>query len=145
MKRVSRSAIVEHSAAEMFSIVDDVGSYPKFIPWCLESTVHERTADRMVATIEIGYRGIRQGFTTSNLNVPAESIEMALVKGPFKRFAAGWRFKALTPGACRIEFHLEYEFSSAALGKLLAPLFEHMANTMVDVFTQRADALAAQR
>ncbi len=60
------------------------------------------------------------------------------MEGPFRRFAAAWRFTPLSPQACRIEFSLEYEFSSRTLGKLLAPLFDQIADTMVDAFTRRA-------
>lgn len=132
---------MEHSAEEMFSLVEDVESYPAFIPWCVGSTVHEREGDRTVATLEVGYKGLRQSFTTVNRNRRGESIDLALLKGPFRHFAAGWRFKALGAAAARIEFSLEYEFSSATLGKALSPLFDNLANTMVDAFTKRAEAL----
>lgn len=141
MKRFVRSAIVEHSAQEMFALVERIESYPEFVPWCLSAVVHERAGDRTVATLEVGYKGLRQSLTTLNLNRPGESIDMSLLKGPFKAFAAGWRFKPLGTAAARIEFHLEYEFSSPTLGRALGPLFNNLANTMVDVFTRRAEAL----
>ena len=66
---------------------------------------------------------------------------MSLLKGPFSAFGAGWRFRPIGTEAVGIEFHLEYEFSSPTLGKMLGPLFNHLANTMVDVFTRQAEAL----
>jgi len=138
MKRIARSAIVEHAAREMFDLVEDIESYPKFLPWCLDATVHERSAAATRATLTVGMRGLRQSFTTQNENRAGESIDLRLAEGPFRRFAAAWRFTSLSPDACRIEFSLEYEFSSRALGKLLAPLFDHIADTMVDAFTRRA-------
>lgn len=125
----------------MFSLVEDIESYPAFIPWCLGTAVHEREGDRTVATLEIGYKGLRHSFTTVNRARAGESIDLALLKGLFRHFAASWRFKALGPGAARIEFSLEYEFSSRALGQALGPLFDNLANTMVEAFTRRADAL----
>jgi ribosome-associated toxin RatA of RatAB toxin-antitoxin module len=139
MKRVARSAIVEHAAAEMFALVDNVEAYPRFLPWCLATTVHERTASATRATLVVGLRGLKQSFTTQNENRPGEAIDMRLVEGPFRRFAAAWRFVALAPGACRIEFSLEFEFATPALGRLLEPLFEHIADNMVGAFTRRAD------
>jgi len=141
MKRVVRSAIVEHSAAQVYSLVEDVERYPEFLPWCLASRVHERTADSTRATLTVGMPGLRQSFTTRNLNQPGQSIEMQLVEGPFKLFAATWRFHPLSPAACRIEFTLRYEFSSRTLSRLLEPLFDQIANSMVDAFTKRAHAL----
>ena len=138
MKRIARSAIVEHAAREMFDLVEGIESYPKFLPWCLDATVHERSAAGTRATLTVGLRGLRQSFTTHNENHPGEAISMRLVRGPFRHFSAAWRFTPLSPQASRIEFSLEYEFASRALAKLLEPLFEHIADTMVDAFTRRA-------
>ena len=138
MKRIVRSAIVEHKAEEMFALVDDIEAYPQFLPWCTGTTVHERTAQGTRATLTIGMRGLRQSFTTQNEYRPGESIDMRLLKGPFRHFAAAWRFKPLSPQACSIELSLEYELSGA-LARILARLFDQIADTMVDAFTRRAD------
>jgi ribosome-associated toxin RatA of RatAB toxin-antitoxin module len=139
MKRIARSAIVEHSAAEMYALVDDIESYPTFLPWCSEARV-ETVDGRKRATLTAGLRGLRQSFTTVNENRPDEAIDMKLVEGPFRAFSASWRFKPLGESACAIEFVLEYEFANRSLGGLLEPLFDHIADTMVDAFTRRADA-----
>src|SRR6266850_4256635 len=141
MKRISRSAIVEHSAQEMYALVDDIDSYPRFLPWCSAAKVEERTPAGVRATLTVGMRGLRQSFTTQNENRPGESIDMRLVEGPFKQFTAAWRFTQLSEQACEIAFSLRYQFASRALGKLLEPLFDEIADTMVDVFTRRADEL----
>jgi ribosome-associated toxin RatA of RatAB toxin-antitoxin module len=140
MKRIARSAIVEHSAEEMFALVDDIESYPRFLPWCRAAQVEERTPAGARATLTVGMRGLRQSFTTQNETRPGEAIDMRLVKGPFRRFAAAWRFKPLSEQACSIEFSLEYEMAGA-LARLLEPLFDRIADTMVDAFTRRAAEL----
>jgi ribosome-associated toxin RatA of RatAB toxin-antitoxin module len=145
VKKIARSAISAHSAAELYALVEDVESYPRFLPWCLSTTVHERTAGTTRATLTVGIRGVRQSFTTRNENRPGEAIELRLVEGPFKAFAAAWRFTPLGEGACKIEFSLEYEFSSRTLGRLLEPLFDRIANTMVDAFARRADEIHGPR
>jgi ribosome-associated toxin RatA of RatAB toxin-antitoxin module len=138
MKRIERSAIVEHSCTEMFRLVDDIESYPRFLPWCAEARVQPMGNEKR-ATLTASVGALRQSFTTRNRNHPPGSIDMALLEGPFRQFAAAWRFQPLSTTACEIRFSLEYEFSSKALGKLLEPLFEHIADTMVDAFTRRAD------
>lgn len=145
MKRISRSAIVEHPASAMYALVEDIEAYPAFLPWCAEARVHERAAGRTRATLTAGLRGVRHAFTTLNRNTPAEAIDMQLVEGPFRRFSAAWRFRALSPGACAIEFTLEYELATRALGVLLEPLFDRIADTMVDAFARRADQVHAPR
>ena len=138
MKQIARSAIVEHSAAEMYALVEDIEAYPGFLPWCTAAVVHERRAGATRATLTVGAGRVRQSFTTQNDNRPGEAIDMRLVEGPFRRFAGHWRFVPLAPRACRIEFSLRYEFSSRALGRLLAPLFDGIADSMVEAFVRRA-------
>ena len=139
MKRAARSAIVEHSVDALYALIEDIESYPTFLPWCREARVHSREDGRTVATISVGLRGVRKSFTTENQNVPNTSIDMRLLEGPFKRFTASWRLVALGEQAARVEFSMEYEFSSRALARVLDPVFGHIANTMVDAFVHRAN------
>jgi ribosome-associated toxin RatA of RatAB toxin-antitoxin module len=143
MKRITRSAIVERSAAELYALVQDIEAYPEFLPWCLAAQVREHSPHRTVATLTVGLRGLKQSFTTENIDREAESIDMKLLEGPFRRFSAHWRFKALGRHAARIEFSLSYEFANRLLARALEPLFDQIANTMVDAFTRRAAALDA--
>ena len=141
MKRISRSAIVEHGAAALYALVQDIDAYPEFLPWCVAAQVRERSPHRTVATLTVGMRGLKQSFTTENVDREAESIDMKLLEGPFRRFSAHWRFKPLGRHAARIEFSLAYEFASPLLARALDPLFDQIANTMVDAFTRRAALL----
>ncbi len=139
MKKIARSAIVAHSAEQLYDLVQDIEAYPRFLPWCREARVLERGPAGTRASLTVGLRALRQSFTTHNVGQPGRAIDMRLVEGPFRSFAAAWRFSPLSPGACNIAFSLHYEFSSRALGRLLEPLFDHIADTMVDAFTRRAD------
>jgi ribosome-associated toxin RatA of RatAB toxin-antitoxin module len=141
VKKITRSAIVEHSAALMYRLVEEIEAYPRFLPWCAEAKVLERGAEGTLASLTAALGGLRQSFVTRNASRPGESIEMHLVEGPFRRFEAAWRFQSLAPRASKVEFSLEYEFRSRALGRLLQPLFDRVADTMVDAFTRRADEL----
>lgn len=140
MKEIGRSAIVEHSAAQMYALVDDIESYPRFLPWC-QSVRVEEVGGKKRATLTVGLRGIRQSFTTLNDNQAGSSMAMHLVDGPFREFTAAWRFTPLAENACEIAFTMRYQFASRALGKLLEPLFNEIADTMVDAFTGRADEI----
>jgi ribosome-associated toxin RatA of RatAB toxin-antitoxin module len=144
MKDIARSAIVEHSATEMYALVEDIEAYPRFLPWCAEATVHERHPGSTRATLTAKVGALRQSFTTENENTPGEAIRMRLLKGPFRRFSGEWRFVPLGEKACRIEFTLSYEFASRTLGKLLSPLFDGMADSMVDAFVRRAEQVYAR-
>lgn len=144
MKRIARSAIVEHAAPAMYALVEDVAAYPQFLPWCRAARVRERTPLRTVATLAVGLKGLNYEFTTENAGLPAESIDLRLLEGPFRHFAAHWRFTALGERAARIEFAMEYEFAGALVSRALGPLFETIADTMVDAFKRRADTVYGQ-
>ena len=144
MRRIQRSAIVESTARQMYDLVEDIESYPEFLPWCSGAHVRERTAGRTVATLEVGNFPMRQSFTTENTNVPGKSIDMRLLHGPFRKFEAHWKFTPLGTGA-KIEFAIAYEFADPILALSLESMFQGIAGTMVDAFTRRAERLHGHR
>ena len=136
---VEKSVLVGHSAQQMFALVDKVEAYSEFLPWCDGATILHRDDHRTRATIHINYHGVKHSFTTENIKTPPSSMSIRLVEGPFKVLDGEWRFAALAEDACKIEFRLNYEFSSWILEKLVGPVFSYIANTMVDAFVQRAE------
>lgn len=138
MKRIARSAIVECSADDFYALAEDIESYPSFLPWCAAAVVRERAPGRTVATLTLAAAGLRQSFTTENANQPGRSIDMRLVAGPFKHFAAHWRFTPLQARAAKVEFQLEYQFSNRIVAGVLGPIFSRMADSTVDAFARRA-------
>jgi len=140
MKAITRSAIVEQAAAAMYALVDDIEAYPRFLPWCLEARVQQSGA-RKRAALTVGLFCFKETSTTENQNQPGRAIDMRLVEGPFRQFSAAWRFTPLGERACQIDFSMRYQFASRTLAKLLEPLFNQIADTMVDAFTRRADEL----
>ena len=140
MPRVQKSVLLPHSCEEMYALVAGIDHYPRFLPWCSGTRVTERDDGLIEASVQIDYRGIRQQFSTINRNVPFESITMDLAEGPFRSLKGQWRFVRLRDDACRVEFELDYEFAGI-LGKVLAPVFDHIAGTFVDSFVRRAEAL----
>ena len=125
----------------MFALVNNIEDYPRFLPWCGEVEVRPQEENKLVATLTIQYRGVKQSFTTENTNQPPTSIKMSLVEGPFKHLDGTWSFKPLREDACKIDFELHYEFSSKVLEQLIGPVFSMIANSFVDSFCKRAEAV----
>jgi len=140
MAQVEKTVLVEHSAAEMFALVDRVEDYPQFLPWCGGTELIERSDSVTLATIKIDYHGVRQSFTTRNHKEAPQWMRIELQEGPFVHLTGHWHFKPLGEEACKVEFRLEYEFSSKLLQKLIGPVFGYIANTFVEAFVARADA-----
>jgi ribosome-associated toxin RatA of RatAB toxin-antitoxin module len=141
MHIVERSALVNHPAEYLYDLVEDISAYPDFLPWCAGAEVRREGPSLTEATLHIGYRGLRQKFSTRNINTPRERIEMRLLSGPFKHLNGIWQFSTLSPEASKVHLRLEYQISSALLEHVLGPVFEQIANTFVDAFVRRADAL----
>ena len=139
MPTISKSALVTHSASEMFTLVDDVSSYKEFLPWCGGSEELSRNDDEVKASVTISHSGLNKTFTTLNRLQKNKMIELTLVDGPFKHLHGFWRFDPLAEDACKISLDLEYEFSNMLLGLAIGPVFSQIANSMVDSFCLRAD------
>jgi ribosome-associated toxin RatA of RatAB toxin-antitoxin module len=144
MPSVRKSVIVDRPAATMFALVDDVESYPEFLPWCSGTQVLERTAQATVARLDIDYHGLTSSIQTRNVKQPPHRMSLEFVEGPFERFKGHWRFTSLGKDGCRVEFALDYAFSSVAFEAVLGPAFGHIIETLVDRFVQRAESLPAQ-
>jgi ribosome-associated toxin RatA of RatAB toxin-antitoxin module len=145
MKSVTKTVLVPFSAAAMFELVDRVEHYPQFLPWCGGVQVLETHEGGKTARIDINYHGVKAHFTTDNANRAGESIVVTLKDGPFRHLHGEWRFTALAADACKIEFVLAYEFTTHILEKVVGPVFSHIANTFVDAFVRRAEAVHAGR
>lgn len=142
MKTIQKSVLLWHSAHEMFALVTDVQHYPDFLPWCDHSEVMEREAGGMLAKVGMSIGGLRQNFTTRNTHIEDRQVLLQLVDGPFSQLEGCWDFKPLGDGtqrACKVEFRLTYGFSSATLAKLVGPVFDKIAGSLVDAFVKRAD------
>lgn len=142
---VDRSVLASYSADEMYALVDDVESYPQFLPWCEGTSVALREPGRTVATIRANYRGLRQEFTTENANRPGERIDITLVSGPFRTLRGHWQFTPIGARGCRIDFRLEYQFASRILDKVAGPVFHKIADSFVDAFVHRAEQRLGRR
>jgi len=138
MMQIRKSVLVMHTAQQMFDLVDAVEDYPNFLPWCSGSKVHVRDAVWTVATLGIEYLGLSTSFTTENRK-SENAITLELKDGPFHALSGAWRFKPLSEEACKVEFELDYTFSSRALEAVVGPVFNMIASTFVDAFTKQAD------
>jgi ribosome-associated toxin RatA of RatAB toxin-antitoxin module len=138
MAEVKKSALVPYSAKMMYDLVNDVPSYPEFLPGCVGSEVVKSTDKEMVAALHIAKAGIKQTFTTKNTLQPNTAIAMDLADGPFKELSGGWTFTELDEFACKIELHLKFEFTSKLVELAFGKIFHALANSMVDAFIKRA-------
>lgn len=138
---INRSALLPYPAAALYEMVNDVESYPQFLPWCSATRLLESSETELRAELTVSKAGFTQRFSTRNQMIPGERIELQLEEGPFKKLHGIWTFQALTEQATKISLDMEFDYSGAIVRATLGPLFTHAANTMVDAFCQRARQL----
>lgn len=139
MTTIQRSALVEHSAARMFALVNDIAAYPRRFDWCESAEVIESAPDRMVARLDLGFGALRTWFTTENALSPPHHIVMDLRAGPFKRLHGRWQFHALDECASKVTLTLDFEPQNRLLAPAMALGFQGLADRMVDDFVRVAD------
>lgn len=141
MHRISRSALVPYAAERMFALVDDIESYPTFLPWCHDARIHRREPGEVEASLELRRGGIGRTFRTLNTLNPPDSIRLRLVDGPFRTLSGEWRFQPLGADGSKVSLDLEFELEGRVTDFVLGPFFEDVCNSLVDAFTQRAHAV----
>ena len=137
--KIVRSALVTHSAIEMYRLVEGVPSYPQFLSWCTAATVHEQSSEMQKASLTVVVAGIRQRFTTMNTLSHGQRVEMNLLEGPFRNLQGEWRFVQLGVDGCKISLELDFEMSGGLLAKAFGKGFGKIADRLVDDFCKRAE------
>jgi ribosome-associated toxin RatA of RatAB toxin-antitoxin module len=122
----------------MFALVNDIESYPRFLPWCRSTQILSRTDDEVRASIEMAKGALHKSFTTCNRLQHNKMIEIRLIEGPFQRLEGYWRFQCLDVQACKISLDMEFEFANTLLSVAVGPVFNQIANSLVDAFCNRA-------
>ncbi len=140
MRNVARGALVPYSAEQMFELIERVEEYPRFLPWCLDTRLIERTETMVSATVEVGVRNLHVCVTTRNEKRAPEYMSIRMEGGSFRHFQGEWTLRPLGTLGCHIVFMLQYELALHADG-LAGGLIERAADRMVDAFVQRAESV----
>lgn len=143
MTVVQKSALVKFSAKQMFDLVNDIESYPKFLPWCSASRILKREGDIIEAELTISKGGFKKSFSTRNKIDPGGKITVSLLEGPFTYLEGVWSFMPLREDASKISLDLEFEMPGVLASLAFGTIFNQICNTMVASFTERAKAVYA--
>ncbi|KSV95245.1 type II toxin-antitoxin system RatA family toxin [Sinorhizobium sp. GL28] len=146
MPHFETNHVVKHTADQMFDLVADVEHYPAFLPLCEALTVRTRKERDgkvlLLADMTVGYKAIRETFTTQVLLNRAErAIEVKYIDGPFKYLDNRWRFEPAGEGQSIVHFYIDYEFKSRILGALMGSMFDRAFRMFSDAFEKRADSI----
>lgn len=128
-----------YSQQQMFDLVADVGRYKEFLPWCVASRIKSREGDDIFyADLVVGYKLIRERFSSKVITENPDHIYIEYLQGPLKHLKNHWRFKQENDGSCTIDFNVEFEFTNKALQGLAQLFFQEVIRRMVGAFEKRA-------
>ena len=142
MPRHSETRLLSYTADQMYALVSDVASYPKFLPWCSAARIRSRTpvdnAEVMLADLVISFKVFREKFGSRvTLYEGEKSIDTEYLDGPFKYLKSTWKFKELD-GGCEVDFFVDFEFKNAILQGVIGVVFNEAMNRIVRAFENRA-------
>jgi ribosome-associated toxin RatA of RatAB toxin-antitoxin module len=142
MTTITRSSLVLFTPDQMFDLVNDVESYPSFLPWCRDSKIISKQEDEIIASLDLAKGGIHHVFSTRNRVIAGESIEISLVDGPFRHLEGHWQFSTIGDNqGCRIQLDMDFEFSNRLISMALGPIFTQISGYLVDAFCKRAQEI----
>ncbi len=150
MPKFDTTRTVAHTPQHMFDLVADVERYPEFLPLCESLTVRKRRErdDRtlLVADMTVGYKAIRETFTSQVLLKPDELvIDVKYIDGPFRYLDNRWTFTESPAGGCDVGFSIDYAFKSRMLSALMGSMFDRAFHKFSEAFEKRADAIYGVR
>ncbi len=148
MRQIKRSALVPESPGRMFELINDVESYPQFVPWCVAARRVSSEGTQVVACLEVKRGLLKTSFTTRNTLEEGCRVRMELVEGPFRALQGLWTLAAITDPqgqslGCRVTLEMRFEFANSVTARLLEPVFEQTVASLVDAFVARARQLRA--
>jgi coenzyme Q-binding protein COQ10 len=133
--------VLPYTQEQLFNLVADIERYPEFLPWCLAARIRKREGRTIHADLMIGFRMVRERFTSKVELTPLHRVDVAYAEGPFKYLNNHWVFEPTPDGGCEIDFFVDFEFRNRMLQKLIEVLFHEAVRRMVSAFETRARAL----
>lgn len=137
--------ILPYRADQLFDLVADIESYPEFLPWCRAARIRKREGNMIYADLVIGWKMIRERFTSRVILNPPSRIDVSYHEGPFKYLNNHWIFEPKPNDSCLIDFYVDFEFHSRMLQMAMEVLFNEAVRRMVRAFEARAQQLYGAR
>ena len=148
MPRHAETKVLPYSAAQMYDLVADVASYPKFLPWTAAARIRSRqpieAGEVMEADLVISFKVFRERFGSRVTLLPSsQTILTEYIDGPFRHLKSAWRFRDLETGGCEVSFEVDFEFKNAILAGIIGLVFNEAMSRVVRAFEDRASKLYA--
>lgn len=141
MPRHAETRLLPYSPEQMFDLVADVAHYPEFLPWVTATRIRSNSATEMIADVVVGFKGLRETFTSRVVKQRAESIRTEYLDGPLTHLVSEWRFATDGQGGCRVNFSVDFAFRSRLFEAVAGQVFGTALRRMTGAFQDRAAKL----
>ena len=141
MPGIQQTRRLPYSAEQMFDLVADVGRYPEFLPWVAATRVRSNDGDVMVADMLVGFKAIREKFTSKVQLDRPDHLRVQYIDGPLRDLDNRWTFRDLPEGGCEIDFCVDFTFKNKIFERLAGAYFDRAFRMMMTAFEKRADEL----
>jgi coenzyme Q-binding protein COQ10 len=141
MPGISETRRLPYSAEQMFDLVADVARYPEFLPWVVATRVRSDNDTEMVADMLVGFKALREKFTSRVIKQRPERLEVIYVDGPMRDLDNVWHFRALPEGGCEVDFCVDFSFKNRMFEMMAGQYFDRAFRKMVAAFDTRAHEL----
>jgi coenzyme Q-binding protein COQ10 len=139
------TALSPYTPTQIFDLVLDIERYPEFLPWCSAARITERRDDYLIADLVIRFKAFQEKYTSRVVSHapspenPDGYIVVELVEGPFAHLKNVWKFTEQEDGSSEVDFHIEFQFKSKILDKMMGFMFERAQRRMISAFREEAD------
>jgi len=133
--------LLPYTREQLFDVVADIERYPEFLPWCVGARIRERKDNEILGDLLIGYKMVRERFTSRVVLSPPGHIDVSYTEGPFRYLNNHWIFLPQPDGGTLIDFYVDFEFRSKMLQKIMEMFFTEAVRRMVAAFEARAHQL----
>ncbi|MEM7688097.1 MAG: type II toxin-antitoxin system RatA family toxin [Pseudomonadota bacterium] len=141
MPSIRERQLLPYTPEQMFDLVADVGSYRKFLPWVIATRVRSDSETEMLADMVVGFKSIRESFTSRVSKDRPHEIRVHYVDGPLSDLDNIWVFKPYGNESCEIEFFVEFTFKNKMFERIAGQYFDRAFRKMVNAFEARAAQL----
>lgn len=141
MPGIRETRRLPYSAPQMFDLVADVGRYGEFLPWVIATRVRSDSATEMVADMVVGFKSLRESFTSRVAKDRPHEIAVHYVDGPLSDLDNVWTFRAVDDTTCEIDFVVDFTFKNRLFERIAGQYFDRAFRKMVEAFENRAAEL----
>lgn len=141
MPKHSETRALPYSPEQMFDLVADVGRYGEFLPWVSAVRVRTNSDTQMVADLIVGFKGLRESFTSRVEKQRPGHIRVDYLEGPLKHLNNDWKFRSDGKGGCLVDFCVDFAFKNRVFEMLAGQVFDRALRKMINAFEERAARL----